>query len=607
MAAGKIYLVGGSDSHGTTAIVDVFDPIANTWTTGPNLPTPRNNPGAVTLDGKLFVVGGSSNDGSRLATAEEFDPSTNTWTELPPMPTARSYPALVAGPDGRLYAIGGVSLTYGESLSRAVESFDPTTRTWSVQAPLPAPPDTYDQTYYQSGAAVGGGGRIYVLGAGFSSSGRTTRLDAYDPAVNQWTTIQNATNVPSYGNWTAVVAGADGRIYAFRTTVDVYSPISNAWTTVRPVPGIPGQGLGPAAVGPDGRIYLFPVGGFSMYDTEVAVYNPTTNVWIPYPPMPTTRTDPRAVATNGGNVYAIGGIHGADGPVAAVEEYQPATNSWTTRASLPHGRGDVGVAVTASNEILAVGGRGSQGLVANVDLYDPSRDTWTARASLPFAVDDAAAARAADGSIYVAGGVVAYQPYTAVATVERYDPTTDSWSTRAPMLTTRTDFSLVAAPDGKLYAIGGDTGSAYPGTVEAYDPATNQWTWRANLLPPAHFVSAVLGPDGKIYAIGGSVDGTLNATRVDVYDPATDSWTPSTPLPISTDAATAVSSGSNVYVLGGLNSGGGISGALEHGTICGTAVQAIRTRMGRTGLSAGTLPFSIFLPFISTPPKAACS
>ncbi|HUX88568.1 MAG TPA: kelch repeat-containing protein, partial [Chloroflexota bacterium] len=286
-AAGKIYLVGGSDSHGTTAIVDVFDPIANTWTTGPNLPTPRNNPGAVTLDGKLFVVGGSSNDGSRLATAEEFDPSTNTWTELPPMPTARSYPALVAGPDGRLYAIGGASLTYGESLSRAVESFDPTTRTWSVQAPLPAPPDTYDQTYYQSGAAVGGGGRIYVLGAEFSSSGRTTRLDAYDPAVNQWTTIQNATNVPSYGNWTAVVAGADGRIYAFRTTVDVYSPISNAWTTVRPVPGIPSQGLGPAAVGPDGRIYLFPVGGFSMYDTEVAVYNPTTNVWIPYPPMPT--------------------------------------------------------------------------------------------------------------------------------------------------------------------------------------------------------------------------------------------------------------------------------------------------------------------------------
>ncbi|HUX87926.1 MAG TPA: kelch repeat-containing protein, partial [Chloroflexota bacterium] len=245
--------------------------------------------------------------------------------------------------------------------------------------------------------------------------------------------------------------------------------------------------------------------------------------------------------------------------------------------------------------------------VANVDLYDPSRDTWLARASLPFAVDDAAAARAADGSIYVAGGIVTYQPYTAVATVERYDPTTDSWSTRAPMLTTRTDFSLVAAPDGKLYAIGGDTNSAYSGTVEAYDPSTNQWTWRANLLPPARSVSAVLGPDGSIYAIGGTVNGSCCATRVDVYDPSADRWAPSTPLPIWTYGATAVGSGSNLYVLGGLDSGGGISGAVAHGTVCVAGAQSAGAPIPARWARAGALTFHVFLPLISTSPARVCA
>ena len=59
-----------------------------------------------------------------------------------------------------------------------------------------------------------------------------------------------------------------------------------------------------------------------------------------------------------------------------------------------------------------------------------------------------------------------------IATVEIYDPATDSWSRGADMPTPRADLT-VNEVEGKLYAIGGTrhVGIEALGTVEEYDPA----------------------------------------------------------------------------------------------------------------------------------------
>ena len=67
---------------------------------------------------------------------------------------------------------------------------------------------------------------------------------------------------------------------------------------------------------------------------------------------------------------------------------------------------------------------------------------------------------------------------TALTSVERYDPDTDTWEMVAPMKTARSE-SSAAVLDGKLYVAGGQSEpldiSTIISTVERYDPSANVW------------------------------------------------------------------------------------------------------------------------------------
>lgn len=59
---------------------------------------------------------------------------------------------------------------------------------------------------------------------------------------------------------------------------------------------------------------------------------------------------------------------------------------------------------------------------------------------------------------------------------------------------------MTSAANGKIYAIGGEGGSA---TVEEYDPLTDIWISQTS-TSSAHNRGGVAGPsNGKVYAIGG--------------------------------------------------------------------------------------------------------
>src|SRR5262249_61313264 len=81
---------------------------------------------------------------------------------------------------------------------------------------------------------------------------------------------------------------------------------------------------------------------------------------------------------------------------------------------------------------------------------------------------------ASDGRLCAVGG--ATTGGSLVATVEEDDPATNVWTTKTNMPTARNALGLAAAPNGKLYAVGGLNGSARAATVEEYDPTTNTWT-----------------------------------------------------------------------------------------------------------------------------------
>jgi hypothetical protein len=115
--------------------------------------------------------------------------------------------------------------------------------------------------------------------------------------------------------------------------------------------------------------------------------------------------------------------------------------------------------------------------LSTVEEYDPATDVWTTRASMP-TPRTALSASVVGGKIYATGGA---QSYTSTATifsaVEEYDPAADTWTVKADMPTARQSLST-SVVNGTIYSIGGST-VPFPwsctATVEAYDPIASVW------------------------------------------------------------------------------------------------------------------------------------
>ena len=84
--------------------------------------------------------------------------------------------------------------------------------------------------------------------------------------------------------------------------------------------------------------------------------------------------------------------------------------------------------------------------------------TWTQKAPMPAVRGEVAAAAVGDKLFALGGGVAG----KAVARNEEYDPASDRWRERAPLLQPR-DHLGVAGHDGKIYTFGSFTSSVHQG------------------------------------------------------------------------------------------------------------------------------------------------
>jgi hypothetical protein len=86
--------------------------------------------------------------------------------------------------------------------------------------------------------------------------------------------------------------------------------------------------------------------------------------------MPTARYDLAAAAGADGQIYVFGGDNGS-AILSTVQAYNPATNSWTTKTSMPTAREDEAAAprLGADGQIYVFGGGDSNGLLSTVEAY----------------------------------------------------------------------------------------------------------------------------------------------------------------------------------------------------------------------------------------------
>jgi N-acetylneuraminic acid mutarotase len=145
--------------------------------------------------------------------------------------------------------------------------------------------------------------------------------------------------------------------------------------------------------------------------------------------MPTGRNH-LAAAAYGGRVYAIAGrsdLGAGVGNLNALEEYDPASNIWRTRAPVPNPRSGL-AAVTIGHFIFAVGGEGNDasanGTFADNDAYNAATNTWTPVSGIPTPVHGIGAAALA-GRMHVPGGGP-IEGFSSTDLHQVYDPATDS-------------------------------------------------------------------------------------------------------------------------------------------------------------------------------------
>ncbi|MDE2292874.1 MAG: hypothetical protein KGL53_12395, partial [Elusimicrobia bacterium] len=182
--------------------------------------------------------------------------------------------------------------------------------------------------------------------------------------------------------------------------------------------------------------------------------------------------------------------------------------------------------------------------------------TWTEKAAMPSADEDAGIA-VVDGKLFVVGGV---SGSSRLSSAELYDPAADAWTSEAAMPTARGNLRAVALA-GKVYALGGANGGPSIAVNEMYDPVSNVWTTKQS-MPSARAFFAASALDGRILAAGGWT-GSVFIANVEAYDPASDSWTVRSPLPFPHSGTQAVVAQGRLYVIGGSSQTSTATGATQ--------------------------------------------
>lgn len=310
----------------------------------------------------LFII-------SPLVFSEAAQPESGsgTWRTAAPMPTKRTEVAAVTL-DGKIYVVGGfekpnLGNMLNFAITTSVEMYDPVTDRWTSKAPLPV-------GLHHVGIGVAAG-RLYIIG-GYSKSGLTVwnpvaTVYAYDPATDSWT-ARGALSVAEHEGVLYAIGGYDRK--ANNAQVEVYDPVRNVWTMGAPLP-TPRDHLATATVA--GKIYA--IGGrldgdYSQNLAVVEMYDPPTTQWRRVADLPTARSGITAAVVEE-RIYVFGG-EGAAGTFSDNEAYDPMRDIWQRMASMPTARHGLGSAMVQRRIYVISGGPSPGGSFSDLnEVFTP--------------------------------------------------------------------------------------------------------------------------------------------------------------------------------------------------------------------------------------------
>jgi N-acetylneuraminic acid mutarotase len=183
----RFVLAGGTYWHADKKIwsnrTDFFDPVANQWTAGPDLPSALGDAAAISYNGKMYVFGGGA-EGAVVKSALVFNGS--KWSAAPEwdLPARRIYPVATVMA-GRVFIAGGLTkagdIAHAETTMWS-RSLSKPEKDWKTHAAIPSPRRS-------NFALAAANGKIFLFGGVTETDSGYTNLDdafEYDPAADRW-------------------------------------------------------------------------------------------------------------------------------------------------------------------------------------------------------------------------------------------------------------------------------------------------------------------------------------------------------------------------------------------------------------------------------------
>ncbi|HTP96742.1 MAG TPA: kelch repeat-containing protein [Burkholderiales bacterium] len=295
--------------------------------------------------------------------------------------------------------------------------------------------------------------------------------------------------------------------------------------------------------------------------------------WVKRAPFPEPAEELLGTAA-GGKMYVFCGLGPGWKPLGMVYEYDPASDKWAKKKTMPLLSHHVGV-TEANGKIYVMGGfkypdsgPAAWQPIDNAWEYDPAADSWKALAPMPTKRGSPVAV-ALGGKVYVIGGATTSPgqsvvhptiAHRSVGVVEEYDIAGNSWRERTPMPTPR-NHATAGAVNGKIYVIGGRVGTSFVSNgssnidvVEEYDPATDAWGPPRARMPSARSATASGVYQGRIYVTGGEGQNAqmmYTFRALEAYDPAANRWTVLASMPVSRHGLAGAVIGNELHMVSG--------------------------------------------------------
>ena len=320
-------------------------------------------------------------------------------------------------------------------------------------------------------------------------------------------------------------ATIDGKLYVLAGFVaglkvtpvtEIYDPENDAWSIGAPMP-IAVTHMALAIDGDD----IWIIGGFvgdngGPATNKVQIYNTTTDTWREGPELPNARSSGAAAVSNG-RIHFFGGLvnRNNDAGNHYFVDLSDLASGWQTAANLPNARNHLSAA-TVNGIIYAIGGQFRHD-INPVDqnflhAYDFATNSWTSKASLPTNRSHFESSTIVyNNKIIIAGGRNGNSFYD---TVSQYDPVNDSWSDicllpnplLAPVLTIIDDKMLLA--NGGINGTGNPSNSVYYATVSEVLSSPSLALEKNMLVYPNPFIDK----------FSFQIDKSKKINRIDIYD-----------------------------------------------------------------------------------------